>query len=47
MKNSKTTFKDETNRIKANPYLVKKLDQGRKDMKRGKGTKVAIENLWK
>jgi hypothetical protein len=40
-------FKDETERIMANSYLTEKLDQGRKDMEAGKGTKIAIEDLWK
>ncbi len=45
MKN-KTPFKDETERIKANPYLVKKLNQGRKDAKNGKGIKIPLKELW-
>ena len=40
-------FKNETERIMANTYLSEKLDQGRKDMEAGKGTKIAIESLWK
>jgi hypothetical protein len=40
-------FQDETERIMANSYLVEKLNQGRKDMKDGKGTKIAIEDTWK
>jgi len=40
-------FKDETERIMANPYLSEKLDQGRKDMEAGKGISISIENLWK
>ena len=40
-------FKDETERIMANAYLADKLAQGRKDMEAGKGTKIAIEDLWK
>jgi hypothetical protein len=38
---------DETERIKANTYLVEKLDQGRKDMEEGKGTNISIDDLWK
>lgn len=38
---------DETTRIMANPYLAEKLTQSRKDMEEGKGTKIAIEDLWK
>jgi len=45
MKN-KTPFKDETERIKANPYLVKKLNQSRRDMMKGKGIKIPLEDLW-
>ena len=40
-------FKDETERIMANTYLTEKLNQGRKDMEDGKGTKIATEDLWK
>ena len=40
-------FKDETERIMANTYLAEKLNQGRKDMEDGKGTKIATEDLWK
>jgi hypothetical protein len=38
---------DETERIKANPYLAEKLTQSRKDMEEGKGTNFSIDNLWK
>ena len=38
---------DETERLKANPYLAEKLDQGRKDMEAGKGTNISIDDLWK
>ena len=40
-------FKDETERIMANPYLVEKLTQSRKDMDEGKGIKIPLEHLWK
>jgi hypothetical protein len=40
-------FQDETERIMANSYLVQKITQGRKDMEAGKGTKIALEDLWK
>jgi hypothetical protein len=40
-------FKDETERIMANAYLSEKLNQGRKDMEQGKGTKIALDDLWK
>jgi hypothetical protein len=42
-----TPFQDETERIMSNLYLVEKLNQGRKDMEAGKGTKIALEDLWK
>jgi hypothetical protein len=38
---------DETDLINANPYLVEKLTQSRKDMEDSKGTKISIEDLWK
>jgi len=40
-------FKDETERIMANPYLVEKLTQSRKDMEEGKGVKIPLADLWK
>ena len=40
-------FKDETERIMGNPYLVEKLTQSRKDMDEGKGIKIPLEDLWK
>jgi len=40
-------FQDETERIMANSYLSEKITQGRKDMKAGKGTIIATEDLWK
>ncbi len=40
-------YKDETERIMTNSYLTEKLNQGRKDMEDGKGTKIAIDDLWK
>jgi regulator of RNase E activity RraB len=40
-------FKDETERIMANPYLAEKISQGKTDMVAGKGTKVALEDTWK
>jgi len=42
-----TEFQNETARIMANPYLVEKLSQSRKDMADGKGVKIPIEDLWK
>jgi hypothetical protein len=40
-------YQDETERIQANPYLVAKLNQGRKDAEEDKGIKIAIDDLWK
>ena len=40
-------FQDETDRIMANSYLAEKINQGRKDMEQGKGTKIALEDTWK
>lgn len=40
-------FEDETERVKANPYLADKLNQGRKDMESGKGTHIPLNDLWK
>jgi hypothetical protein len=40
-------FRDETERIMANSYLVEKITQGRKDVEEGKGTKIPLEDLWK
>jgi hypothetical protein len=40
-------YHDETERIMANSYLSEKLEQGRKDMEAGKGTKIPLENIWK
>jgi hypothetical protein len=43
----KPSKQDETDLIKANPYLFKKLIQSKKDMLKGKGTKIPIEDTWK
>lgn len=40
-------FHDETERIMANSYLAEKLTQGRKDMEEGRGTNIALDDLWK
>ena len=40
-------YQDETERIMSNPYLVDKLTQSKKDMETGKGTKIALVDLWK
>jgi hypothetical protein len=46
-KPSRKRHKDETERVNANPYLIKKLIQSRKDMEAGKGVKIEIKDLWK
>lgn len=46
-KGNNSQYPDETERLKANPYLVKKIKQSRKDMNEGKGIKMAMEDLWK
>lgn len=40
-------FQDETERIMANSYLAEKINQGRKDMEEGKGTKIPLQDIWK
>lgn len=40
-------YSDETDRIMVNSYLSEKIEQGRKDMEAGKGTKIPLENIWK
>lgn len=52
MKALKIDFKiekkmDETERILANPAMVKRLDESRQQLKDGKGIKVALDDLWK
>lgn len=47
MKKRKVEFKDDTERILANPYLTAKLNQSRKDMEAGKGTKISLQDIWK
>ena len=42
-----TQFEDETERIMANSYLAEKINQGRKDTKAGKGTKISLDDTWK
>jgi hypothetical protein len=37
----------ETEKSAYNPEFVKKVLQGREDVKNGKGVKIAIEDLWK
>jgi hypothetical protein len=42
-----TQFQDETERVMANSYLTEKIEQGRRDMEQGKGTKITLEDTWK
>ena len=37
----------ETEKSPYDPAFVKKILQGREDVKNGKGVKIAIEDLWK
>ena len=39
--------KDETARLMANPVLVKKVREARKEIKEGKGVKIDVKDLWK
>jgi len=38
---------DETERIMANPELVEKIREARREIKEGKGVKVDIKDIWK
>jgi uncharacterized protein DUF2683 len=38
---------DETDRILANPAMVKRLEGSRKQIKTGKGIKVTLDDIWK
>ncbi len=38
---------DETERVLANPAMVKRLDESIKQMKEGNGVKVSLDDLWK
>ena len=42
-----TQFNDETERVMANTYLADKLRDSQKDMAAGKGTTIALDDLWK
>jgi hypothetical protein len=37
---------DETKLILANNYLSEKINQGREDMKNGKGVSISIDDIW-
>jgi hypothetical protein len=52
MKALKVDFKtekrlDETERILANPAMVKRLDESRQQLKDGKVVTIALDDLWK
>jgi len=52
MKILKVDFKtekklDETDRILANPAMVKRLDESIQQIKDGKGIKVSLDEIWK
>jgi hypothetical protein len=38
---------DETDRILANPAMVKRLDESIKQIQEGKGIKVSFDDIWK
>jgi hypothetical protein len=38
---------DETERLMANPELVKKIREARQEIKEGKGVKMDARDLWK
>ncbi len=38
---------DETERLMSNPELAKKVREGRKELREGKGVKMDIKDLWK
>ena len=38
---------DETERLMANPELVKKIREARQEIKEGKGVKMDAKDLWK
>ncbi|MGN6394631.1 MAG: hypothetical protein ACTHMI_03645 [Mucilaginibacter sp.] len=42
---SRKRYKNETERVIGNPYLVKKLTQSQKDTGAGKGVKIEIDDL--
>lgn len=52
MKALKVDFKtekrlDETERILANPAMVKRLDESRQQLKDGKVVTIALDDLWR
>ena len=38
---------DETDRILANPAMVKRLDESIQQIKDGKGIKISLDDIWK
>jgi len=38
---------DETERIMANPAMVKRLNESRQQIKEGKGVKISLDDIWK
>ena len=38
---------DETDRILANPAMVKHLEESRKQIEEGKGIKISLDDIWK
>ena len=37
---------DETDRILANPAMVKRLDESIQQIKNGKGIKMSVDDIW-
>ena len=44
--NNEHQLNNETERIMANPYLIRKLARGRKDMKNDKGVKLDLAKFF-
>jgi hypothetical protein len=38
---------DETDRILANPAMVKRLEESMQQIKEGKGIKISLDDMWK
>lgn len=43
----KMEFETKSEEVPYNPEFVRKIQQGREDVKNGKGIKIALEDLWK
>ena len=38
---------DETERILSNPAMVKRLQESREQIRKGKGVKISLDEIWK